>query len=95
MITIQPLDRKYASVLCKKTGNPSVEVFHSSTYNVMTVHQVAYITGYTVWGIESKLRNQTLTTTYPFRAGDLLGPKFVLRDAKFDRFIQEIVFKNG
>jgi len=64
--------------------------------NVLTIQQVSLVTGKSVSSIESCLRSTPgeetiLTPVFPFPSGDKKGPKFILRDSKFETFINKLL----
>ena len=72
------------------------EVRTAMAMNVLTIQQVSLVTGKSVSSIESCLRAQwgedsTLTPVFPFPSGAKKGPKFILRDDKFETFINKLL----
>lgn len=68
-------------------------------YNVLTMKQASEITGLDVTSIANKLRPKVkngemsteLDSTYPFKTLDEVGPKFIVRNEKFESQIKKYI----
>ena len=83
--------------LSEISGVNALIVSKALKYNVLTVTQVAMITGQTIATIEGRLKPQArtwepvLNTVYPFKVGDKKGFKFIMRDEKFQAYINQFI----
>ena len=96
-VNIVGADSHIITALSKLSGMPYEGVEQILRLNVITVQQLAMITGKTASSIESKLcfvavdeEQPPLTSVFPFPAAKK-GPKFILRDEKFDKFIISLI----
>jgi len=94
MIQEQKISGMIVAALSDITKQPKSVIKDCFKYNVMTSQQVAFVTGLTIYSVETKIRESKLTSAYPFST-DKVGPKFVVRDEKFDQFISTQLQKNG
>jgi hypothetical protein len=93
---ISELETRGSSVfaLSRISGKPKARVTECLRYNVIAPQQLSYITGFSIYYIESRIREGKLTAAFPFQT-DKPGPKFILRDKKFEDFIETTIFKHG
>ena len=96
-VNIVVADPPIITALSELSGLPYEEVEQVLRLNVITVQQLAMITGKTASSIESKLcfvavdeEEPPLTSVFPFKAVKK-GPKFILRDEKFQKFIESLI----
>ena len=94
MIQEQEVKPIVVAALAGVTNLPKIKVRDCFKYNIMTPQQIAFVTGMSIFSIETKIRENKLTAVYPFST-DKFGPKFVKRDEKFEAFISDRLLKNG
>lgn len=93
MIETQDAGSLMINSLHKITGHTRDRIKLALVYNVLTPKQMSFITGLTVWAVEGSIREGKLTVMYPFPS-DNMGPKFILRDQKFNDYISNLILKS-
>lgn len=93
MIVTQDAGKLTINSLQKASGNNVDKIKLALVYNIITPRQMAFITGATVWAIEGGIREGKLTVVYPFPS-DNMGPKFIVRDQKFNDYIANLILKS-
>lgn len=93
MIELQDAGGLTVSSLHKITGHPREKIKEAMMYNIITPRQMAFITGLTVWAVEGSIRESKLTVVNPFPS-DNAGPKFILRDQRFNDYIANLILKS-
>lgn len=93
MIKTQDFGSLTLSSLAKISRNSKDKIKEALLYNVITIRQMSFITGMSVWAVEGAIREKKLNVVYPFPS-DNLGPKFILRDDTFNDFIANLILKS-
>ena len=88
-------DASLIASISEKRGIPEDRIKSKMKYNMFTINQFADITGLSVSNILNKTRssvingviNTELNFCYPFSDENNEGPKFIVRDAKAEEYI--------